>query len=78
MKHKKYRVGELRKLASALNPDDLTREKARQALREHHKQAGVCQWFAACENLAVTTIPHPVLGEVPACQRCVDWYNRMK
>lgn len=29
-----------------------------------------CMWFAACQNLAVTTRPHPVLGDVPICGRC--------
>jgi hypothetical protein len=31
-----------------------------------------CQWFAACDRSAVTTVAHPVLGDVPACQRCAD------
>lgn len=30
----------------------------------------VCTWFAACDNLAEQTMPHPVLGEVPICDRC--------
>lgn len=29
-----------------------------------------CQWFAYCENKATTTRPHPVLGDVPICDRC--------
>lgn len=29
-----------------------------------------CQWYAACDNEATTTRPHPVLGDVPLCARC--------
>lgn len=29
-----------------------------------------CQWFALCDNAAVTTEPHPILGDVPICARC--------
>ena len=42
------------------------------------KEATPCAWFAHCENDAVTTQSHPVLGEVPICERCADWYKRMK
>jgi hypothetical protein len=29
-----------------------------------------CAWFALCMNQATTTEPHPVLGDVPICDRC--------
>jgi hypothetical protein len=29
-----------------------------------------CEWFARCVNLATTTLPHPILGDVPVCDRC--------
>lgn len=29
-----------------------------------------CRWFALCENEATGTLPHPVLGDVPVCDRC--------
>jgi hypothetical protein len=31
-----------------------------------------CQWFARCDRNATTITPHPVLGDVPTCQRCAD------
>jgi len=39
---------------------------------------GACQWFALCDNSAVTTEPHPVLGEVPICQHCADKLKYLK
>lgn len=32
----------------------------------------LCQWFALCANDATTTLWHPILGDVPICQRCLD------
>lgn len=29
-----------------------------------------CQWFALCDNDAITTRSHPALGDVPICTRC--------
>ncbi len=29
-----------------------------------------CQWFLLCENPATTVRPHPILGNVPICDRC--------
>lgn len=29
-----------------------------------------CQWFAKCTNYATCNTPHPVLGNVPTCDRC--------
>lgn len=31
---------------------------------------GECGWFALCERPATTTRPHPILGDVPTCDRC--------
>jgi hypothetical protein len=31
-----------------------------------------CRWFIRCDAPAVTTLPHPILGAVPVCQRCHD------
>lgn len=31
-----------------------------------------CEWFVLCDNRAVGTVAHPVLGSVPTCQRCAD------
>jgi len=37
-----------------------------------------CRWFARCDNIAVTTEPHPILGAVPICQRCVNKLKQIK
>lgn len=37
-----------------------------------------CAWFALCENVAVKTEPHSVLGDVPICQRCADKLERLR
>ncbi len=34
----------------------------------------VCRYFRGCTNEAVTTVPNPILGPVPCCQRCADKY----
>jgi hypothetical protein len=33
--------------------------------------AGNCAWFAGCGAVATGVAPHPILGEVPACDRCM-------
>lgn len=30
----------------------------------------MCKWFLMCTNAAVTTVWHPILGDVPICERC--------
>lgn len=30
----------------------------------------LCQWYAFCVIDAVGTVHHPILGDVPTCQRC--------
>lgn len=32
----------------------------------------LCEWFLWCMNEAVGTVKHPLLGDVPTCQRCAD------
>ena len=29
-----------------------------------------CKWFALCENAATGALAHPILGDVPICDRC--------
>lgn len=29
-----------------------------------------CHWFARCDRNARGTTPHPVLGDLPTCDRC--------
>lgn len=30
----------------------------------------MCEWFLRCTNKATHMEPHPILGEVPCCDRC--------
>jgi len=41
------------------------------------QEAVACRWFARCENVAVGVQSHPILGEVPICERCAAWYKKM-
>lgn len=36
-----------------------------------------CQWFGKCENHAMRTRVHPILGTVPICPRCDEKVERM-
>lgn len=31
-----------------------------------------CRWFVKCDRYATHAEPHPALGFVPACDRCVN------
>lgn len=57
----------------------LAAEEAANASREHEAAVRVrpivCQWFLLCTNDATTRIKHPVLGDVPACERCAKLYH---
>jgi hypothetical protein len=34
------------------------------------KCGGTCHWFAMCDNDTAGTRSHPILGDVPICERC--------
>lgn len=31
-----------------------------------------CEYFALCTNEATGTVPNPIIGPVPCCDRCAD------
>lgn len=31
---------------------------------------GFCMWWALCVNPATQLEPHPIIGDVPICDRC--------
>lgn len=33
-------------------------------------KAIACRWFLKCKNPVTGTTPHPILGDVPTCDRC--------
>jgi hypothetical protein len=41
------------------------------------KTEGSCQYFMLCAEPAVTSVPNPVLGDVPTCAKCADKYHRL-
>lgn len=34
-----------------------------------------CKWYALCANESVGHVAHPILGDVPICQRCADRHD---
>ena len=32
----------------------------------------LCAWYALCDKPATGTVAHPILGDVPICDRCTD------
>lgn len=37
----------------------------------------VCQWWALCDHPATGAMPHPVIGNVPICDRCRKKVNEL-
>lgn len=37
------------------------------------KPEGECRWFIGCTRPATTTVNHPILGDVPCCEKCADF-----
>jgi hypothetical protein len=35
----------------------------------------MCEWFALCDRPATDTRPHPILGDVPVCDRCAAFVD---
>jgi hypothetical protein len=38
----------------------------------------LCEWWARCEYPATTTRRHPILGDVPICERCTRKLQRIE
>jgi hypothetical protein len=34
-----------------------------------------CEWFALCDHPAAGVVKHPVLGDVPTCERCASQHG---
>ena len=39
------------------------------------KMTTICEYYALCTNQTDRGTRHPVLGEVPTCQRCADKHD---
>lgn len=39
-------------------------------MRFRYHKGALCQWFLRCARPATGVTPHPILGEVPTCDRC--------
>lgn len=37
----------------------------------------ICQWYVLCGDPATTTQSHPILGNVPICDRCKAIYDKL-
>jgi hypothetical protein len=66
---------DLRKQAKRLD-DDLARITRRvdaaktKADAARQRELATCEWFYLCGRPATSLMPHPILGEVPICDRC--------
>lgn len=38
-------------------------------------RTGPCEWYALCRNVATGTTRHPILGDVPICDRCAKKHD---
>jgi len=49
----------------------------RREMLERARVTGECQYFQGCRNLHTTTVQHPILGEVPACDKCAAFCDKV-
>lgn len=47
-------------------------------LMEFGEDPTLCRWFLLCENVATGVQDHPILGDVPICDRCQAKVNALK
>lgn len=63
--------------ADATRLDDPAQARAAIAAPVTAAPVPMCAWWAMCTNLATGTRSHPVLGQVPICDRCRDKVERI-
>ena len=51
------------------------RDAVRKLVAELVRTYGLCEYFAGCTRAAEGTVAHPILGQVPTCQRCADRFD---
>lgn len=60
-----------------LSNEEFAKQKRAEML-ERAERTGECQYFAKCTNPHSTTVPNPVLGDVPCCQKCHDFFHKLE
>lgn len=67
---------EFRGFVQAFDHDEATRLACERDLIhdfETFRVSDSCEWFALCENTPTGSTSHPVLGDVPTCDRCASF-----
>lgn len=58
-------------VAVGLSADDVAKWQARKPQGVTFvADAEPCRWFLACDRPATGSVAHPILGDVPTCDRC--------
>lgn len=49
---------------------ELARRNARERAEDEQMYLLLCEWYPGCDNYADGAVAHPILGNVPTCERC--------